>query len=82
VQTSFLSKNKALWVLESGCSNHSTRDKDNFLKLEDYKGGFVKFGDNSRIQIIGKGSLLLNDDTPIHDVYYVEGLKHNLLSVS
>lgn len=82
VQTAFLSNKKSLWVVDSGCSNHMTGDKDKFLKLEDYAGGCVKFGDNSGIQIKGRGSLLLNDDTPLHDVYYVEGLKHNLLSVS
>ncbi|XP_059068956.1 uncharacterized protein LOC131859344 [Cryptomeria japonica] len=60
-------------LLKSGCSNHMTGDKDKFLKLEDYVGGFVKFGDDSGIEIKGRGSLLLNDDTPIHDVLIVEG---------
>lgn len=71
-----------MWVLDSGFSHHMTRDKDKFLHLEDYDGGFVKFGDNSGIHIRGKGTLLLSDDTTVHDVYYVEGLKHNLLNVS
>lgn len=57
-------------------------DKYKFFHLEDYDGGFMKFGDNSGIHIRGKGTLLLKNDIPIHDVYYVEGLKHNLLSVS
>lgn len=82
VQTALLSNKKILWVVDSGCSNHMTRDKEKFVKLEDYASGFVKFGDNSGIQIKGRGSLILNNNTPIHDVYYVERLKHNLLSVS
>lgn len=56
-------------------------DKSKFRKIEDYAGGFIRFGDNSTIQIKGIGTLLLNDKTPIY-VYYVDGLKHNLLSVS
>ena len=44
--------------------------------------GFVHFSDNSGAYITGHGLIILNKDTPIHDVYFVEGLKHNLLSVS
>ena len=59
-----------------------TRCKRKFKALENFDGGFVRFGDNSGAYITGKGSIILNKDTPIHDVYFVEGLKHNLLSVS
>ncbi|XP_059073266.1 uncharacterized protein LOC131874064 [Cryptomeria japonica] len=82
VQTAFLSSKKSLWVLDSGCSHHMTGDRNKFLHFENFDGGFVRFGDNSGAFVRGKGTLLLNDDTPIHDVYFVEGLKHNLLSVS
>jgi hypothetical protein len=46
VQIAFISKKKELWVLGSGCPNHMMGDKDKHLKLEDYEGGFVQFGDN------------------------------------
>ncbi|XP_057851780.2 uncharacterized protein LOC131061963 [Cryptomeria japonica] len=42
----------------------------------------VRFGNDHCIQIIGKGTMLLDNETPVHDVYYLEGLTHNLLSVS
>lgn len=58
------------------------RDKNKFTKLEDFDGGFVTQGNNLGVQIKGKGTLLLNNETPIHDVYYVEVLKYNLLTAS
>ena len=59
-----------------------TRCKRKFKTLEDFDGGFVRFGDNLGAYITGRGSIILSKDTPIHDVYFVEGLKHNLLSVN
>lgn len=52
-----------------------------FIKLEYYNGGSVRFGDNSSIKIKGKGKLNIDGKLKAHDIYYVEGLKHNLLSV-
>ncbi|GLJ55713.1 hypothetical protein SUGI_1196780 [Cryptomeria japonica] len=58
-----------------------TGEKREFIKLEDWNGGLVRFGDNSSIKIKGKGTLSIDGKLKEHDVYYVEGLKHNLLSV-
>ena len=82
VETTLFSQKLATWVLDNDFSHHMTRCKRKFKTLENFDGGFVWFGDNSGAYIIGKGSIILNKDTPIHDVYFVEGLKHNLLSVS
>ena len=68
--------------MDSGCSRHMNEFKSNFKTLENFDGGFVHFGDNSGAYITGRGSIILNKDTPIRDVYFVECLKHNLLSVS
>ena len=59
-----------------------TGDRMKFDKLINYKGGNVSFGDDSSRKIKGFGSLMLSDKMSIHDVYYVDGLKYNLLSVS
>lgn len=59
-----------------------TTNKRKFIKLEDWNGGLVRFGDNSSFKIKGKGTLSIDGKLNAHDVYYVEGLKHNLLSVS
>jgi hypothetical protein len=37
--------------------------------------------DNTTIKTCGKGTLSIYGILPTHDVLYVEGLKHNLLSV-
>lgn len=59
-----------------------TGDKKKFIKLEDWNVDSVRFGDNSSIKIKGKGTLNIDGKLKAHDIYYVEGLKHNLLSVS
>lgn len=82
VQTTLHTERKNLWVVESGFSNHMTGDKKKFIKLEDWNGGSMRFGDNSSIKIKERGTLHIDGKLKAHDVYYVEGLKHNLLSVS
>lgn len=82
VQTALHAERKNLWVFDSGCSNHMTRDKKKFIKLDDWNCGSVRFGDNSSIKIKGRGTLNIDGKLKAHDVYYVEGLKHNLLNVS
>jgi hypothetical protein len=47
-------------------------------KSEDH--GRVKFGGSQRGYIRGHGNLILKDLT-VYNVYYVEGLNHNLFSI-
>ena len=82
VQKVIHSKEKDFWIIDSGCFRHMIGDRMKFDKLINYKGGNVSFGDDSSRQIKGLGSLMLSDKMSIHDVYYVDGLKYNLLSVS
>lgn len=82
VQTAIHVERINLWVVDSGCSNHMTGDKKKFINLDDWNGGSLRFGDNSSIKIKGKGTLNIYDKLKAHDVYYVEGQKHNLLRVS
>ena len=56
-------------------------DKRKFVSLEKYHGGVVRFRDNNDSVIRGKGSICLGGKHNTDDVLYVEGLKHNLLSV-
>eukprot|EP00253_Pinus_taeda_P032557 PITA_32557 len=71
------------WYIDSGCSKHMTGDKE---KLESYtaleKGKKVSFGNDTPIPIKGKGIAQLKEDVKAGNVLYVDGLKHNLLSVS
>jgi hypothetical protein len=56
-------------------------DKSKFLSMEKYEGGVERFGDNKIGIIHGRGSYSLDGRHNTDDVLYVEGLKHNLLSV-
>ena len=70
------------WYIDSGCSRHMTGRKEqlrDFRKLKD--GGRVKFGNNHTAEIKGYGQIT-NGEFTIKRVAYVEGLKHNLKSVS
>ncbi|XP_043710262.1 glutamate receptor 2.7-like [Telopea speciosissima] len=84
VQTAFRTQGDSTpWILDSGCSSHMIGDKKRFEKLETYAGGSVKFGNNDGAKIVGKGTISLNNEKmQSQDVLYVEGLKHNLLSIS
>jgi len=42
----------------------------------------VTYEDNNKGKILGKGTIGNENNFLIHDVLYVEGLKHNLLSIS
>ncbi|CAJ2653255.1 unnamed protein product, partial [Trifolium pratense] len=67
--------------LDSGCSRHMTGDKQLFSKLTMKEGGSVGFGGNQKGKIIGTGTVG-NSSLSINDVWLVDGLKHNLLSIS
>ncbi|KAI3702211.1 hypothetical protein L6452_27938 [Arctium lappa] len=75
-------KGKSIWHVDSGCSRHMT---SNMSCLQDFKhinGGHVAFGDNhAGGKISGKGNVTKGKMT-FEDVYYVDQLKYNLLSVS
>ena len=47
VQMALHSKEKDFWIIDSGFSRHMTRDRTNFDKLINHKGGNVSFGDDS-----------------------------------
>ena len=59
-----------------------TRDINQFSHLALKAKGFVTYGDNNKGRILGKGKVGAPPFTSIEDVLYVEGLKHNLLSIS
>lgn len=72
------------WFLDSGCSNHMCGDPGMFLSLDvTFKHSF-KLGNNTRMNVVGKGNvkLLLNGaNYVVNEVYYVPELRNNLLSI-
>ena len=42
----------------------------------------MTFGDNGKCRIIGHGSIGNNSSSLIKNVFLIDGLKHNILSIS
>ena len=74
-------KRKVVWVLDSGCSRHMTGEKSLLTDVVMRTGPIVIFGDDSKGFTTGYGKLKVGN-VIIEDISLVEGLKHNLLSIS
>ncbi|GKD39588.1 hypothetical protein Tco_1259795 [Tanacetum coccineum] len=70
-----------VWYLDSGCSRHITGVKQYLHRYSKESGPKVVFGDNSSGDTEGYGSINCNGIT-FTKVAYVNGLKHNLISIS
>jgi len=68
--------------LDNDCLRHMTGDKSNFLSLTAFEGGSVAFENNKTRKIVVAGKIGKSHSHSIDNVYLVDGLKHNLLSVS
>ncbi|KAH1098092.1 hypothetical protein J1N35_015013 [Gossypium stocksii] len=73
---------KNSWYLDSGCSRHMISDKSHFMEPMLKNKGEVTFGDNSKKLVECIGSIAINSSTLIKNMFYVNGIKHNLLSIS
>lgn len=47
-----------IWYLDNGASNHMSGNREYFSKIDETITGKVRFGDDTRIDIKGKGSVL------------------------
>lgn len=70
------------WIIDSGSSHHMSGDRSKFLSLEEYDGGVVRFGNDAPCMVKGRWSISLNGKSSADNVYWVDGLRHNLLSVA
>jgi hypothetical protein len=73
-----------VWFLDSGCSNHLVGTKDWLFDYDDSFRESVKLGDDSKMSVMGRGNLKLHIGgivQVISNVYYLPGLKNNLLSI-
>ena len=75
----------SVWLLDSGCSNHMTRNKDLVANFDQSVKKELKLRTGKIVEVYGKGvvNILTKEGKPkiISEVYYVPSLKHNLLSV-
>ncbi|XP_074572622.1 uncharacterized protein LOC141829102 [Curcuma longa] len=56
------------WYLDNGASNHMTGDQSKFVELDTNKKGFVRFGDNTKVKIEGKGLKALGDQKMVKGI--------------
>nr|GEU55153.1 putative ribonuclease H-like domain-containing protein [Tanacetum cinerariifolium] len=69
-----------LFIIDSGCSKHMTRNLKLLINFMEKFLGTMKFGNDQIEPILGYGDLVQGAFT-IKRVYYVEWLNHNLFSV-
>nr|GEW23300.1 retrovirus-related Pol polyprotein from transposon TNT 1-94 [Tanacetum cinerariifolium] len=70
-----------LFIIDSRCSKHITGNLKLLINFVEKFLGTVKFGNDQIAPILGYGDLVHGAVTIKH-VYYVEGLNHNLFSIS
>jgi hypothetical protein len=74
-----------VWVLDTGASNHMTGTRSALTQIDERVRGTVRFGDGSRVEIEGLGSMVMKDRQNGHkvltDVYYIPKLKSNIVSL-
>ena len=75
------------WIINSGCSNHMTGDKEMFVSISKYKRGRVITTNNLECPITHISKVVVspqfsNKQVQLDNVYYILGMTKNLLSVS
>lgn len=74
-----------VWYLDNGASNHMSGNRSFFYKLDDSITGQVRFGDDSRIDIMGKGSVRFiirgGEKKVLKNVYYIPALRSNIVNL-
>ncbi|GJT77790.1 hypothetical protein Tco_1044515 [Tanacetum coccineum] len=70
---------------EVGASNHMTGDKDKLCDLNEIVQGSVKFRNESKVRIEGKGSIVFQckngEYQKVDEVYYIPDLCSNIISL-
>jgi hypothetical protein len=72
------------WIIDSGCTNHMTGEKKMFtsyVKNKDSQDSII-FGDGNQGKVKGLGKIAITSEHSISNVFLVESLGYNLLSVS
>jgi hypothetical protein len=74
---------KNIWLIDSSCSKHMTRDRGWFSSLVSVvTRRYITFGDNGRGRVHSEGEIKVSDKITLRCVALVQSLGYNLLSVS
>ncbi|CAM8929058.1 unnamed protein product [Rhodiola kirilowii] len=73
---------KQRWYFDSGCSRHMTGNPGFPTKIEWINGKTVTFGDGIEGRVVGRGTLNVPGLPRLIEVFLVEGLQANLISIS
>jgi hypothetical protein len=73
------------WYLDTGATNHMTGRGNVFSELDRAVQGTVKFGDDSVVNICGKGTIIFSgchgEHKALTRVYWIPRLKNSIISV-
>jgi hypothetical protein len=72
------------WIIDSGCTNHMTGEKrmfSSYKKNEDPQRA-ITFGDGNQGLVKELGKIAISPDNSISNVFLVDSLDYNFLSVS
>ncbi|WVZ15253.1 hypothetical protein V8G54_012819 [Vigna mungo] len=72
------------WLIDSGCTNHMSYDRELFKELDKTALSKVRVGNGAYIAVKGKGTVAIEGQTGLKllsDVLYVPEINQNLLSV-
>ncbi|CAM8937138.1 unnamed protein product [Rhodiola kirilowii] len=73
---------KRRWYFDSGCSRHMTGNPKFLTNIERFNGKYVTFGDGIEGRVLGRGTLKVPGLPRLTNVFLVEGLQENLISIS
>lgn len=83
--TGKVEQTRGVWYLDTGASNHMTGNIAVFSNLDRGITGTVKFGDDSLVDIHGRGTIIFSAQRGSHrvlsDVYYIPSLRSNIISL-
>ena len=73
------------WYLDSGATHHMTGRRELFTDLDTSARGSVRFGDESKVEIHGVGSIIFEakngEHRVLHGVYFIPALRNSIMSL-
>lgn len=77
-------RDKNVWFLDSGCSNHMCGDRSLFYELVERFKQMVTLGNHTKMRVVGKGNVRLyleGVNYLVTEVFYVPELRNHLFSI-